>query len=73
MIGTVARGLVFALAGVLVIDAAVTYQPAKAGGLDTALKTLRDQPFGVFALIVAAIGLIIFGVYGLCEARWRKV
>jgi hypothetical protein len=36
MIGTVARGLVFALAGALVIDAAVTYQPAKAGGLDTA-------------------------------------
>ena len=73
MIGTVARGLVFALAGALVIDAAVTYQAAKAGGLDTALKTLRDQPFGVFALIVAAVGLIIFGVYGLCEARWRKV
>jgi type IV secretory pathway VirB2 component (pilin) len=73
VIGTVARGLVFALAGALVIDAAVTYQAAKAGGLDTALKTLRDQPFGVFALIVAAVGLIIFGMYGLCEARWRKV
>jgi Domain of Unknown Function (DUF1206) len=73
MIGTVARGLVFALTGALVIDAAVTYQAAKAGGLDTALKTLRDQPFGVFALIVAAAGLIVFGVYGLCEARWRKV
>ncbi len=73
VIGTVARGLVFALAGALVIDAAVRYQPSKAGGLDTALKTLRDQPFGVFALIVAALGLIIFGVYGLCEARWRKV
>jgi type IV secretory pathway VirB2 component (pilin) len=73
VIGTVARGLVFALAGALVIDAAVTYQAAKAGGLDTALKTLRDQPFGMLALIVAAVGLIIFGVYGLCEARWRKV
>jgi hypothetical protein len=73
MIGTVARGLVFALTGALVIEAAVRYQPAKAGGLDTALKTLRDQPYGEFALIAAALGLIIFGVYGLCEARWRKV
>lgn len=73
VIGTVARGLVFALAGVLVIDAAVTYQPAKAGGLDTALNTLRDQSFGEVALIAAAVGLIIFGAYGLCEARWRKV
>ncbi len=73
VIGTVARGLVFALAGVLVIDAAVTFKPAKAGGIDKALLTLRDQPFGKFLLILAALGLIIFGVYGLCEARWRKV
>ena len=33
-VGTAARGAVFALAGVLVIEAAVTYQPAKAGGID---------------------------------------
>ena len=73
VIGTVARGVVFALAGVLVIDAAVTFKPAKAGGIDKALLTLRDQPFGTFLLILAALGLVIFGVYGLCEARWRKV
>lgn len=73
MIGTIARGLVFALTGALVVEAAVRYQPSKAGGLDTALRTLRDQPFGMFALIVAGLGLITFGIYGLCEARWRKV
>ncbi len=72
-VGTAARGAVFALAGVLVIEAAVTYKPAKAGGIDKALLTLRNQPFGEFLLILAALGLIIFGVYGLCEARWRKV
>ena len=73
MIGTAARGAVFALAGVLVIEAAVTYKPAKAGGIDKALLTLRNQPFGEGLLILAALGLIIFGVYGLCEARWRRV
>ena len=73
MIGTAARGAVFALVGVLVIDAAVTYQPAKAGGIDKALLTLRNEPFGEFLLILAALGLIIFGAYGLCEARWRRV
>src|SRR6516162_7050722 len=72
-IGTAARGGVFALAGVLVIDAAITYKPAKAGGIDKALLTLRNQPFGEVLLILAALGLIIFGIYGLCEARWRKV
>jgi hypothetical protein len=73
VIGTAARGAVFALAGVLVIEAAVTYRPAKAGGIDKALLTLRNQPFGEFLLILAALGLVIFGIYGLCEARWRNV
>jgi UDP-N-acetylmuramyl pentapeptide phosphotransferase/UDP-N-acetylglucosamine-1-phosphate transferase len=73
VVGTAARGAVFALAGVLVIEAAVTYQPAKAGGIDKALLTLRNQPFGQVLLVLAALGLIIFGIYGLCEARWRRV
>jgi hypothetical protein len=73
VIGTTARGVVFALAGILIVDAAVTHQPAKSGGIDRALLTLRDQPFGQVLLLLAALGLLIFGVYGLCEARWRKV
>lgn len=72
-IGTVARGVVFGLAGVLVVDAAITHKAAKSGGIDKALLTLRDQPFGEFLLLLAALGLVIFGVYGLCEARWRRV
>jgi type IV secretory pathway VirB2 component (pilin) len=73
MIGTIARGLVLALVGVLVVDAAITHQASKSGGIDKALLTLRDQPFGPFLMLVAALGLVVFGVYGLCEARWRKV
>ena len=71
--GTIARGVVFALAGVLVVDAAVTYRAAESGGIDKALLTLRDQPFGEFLCLAAALGLLVFGIYGLCEARWRKV
>jgi hypothetical protein len=73
MTGTIARGLVFALVGVLVVDAAITHQASKSGGIDKALLTLRNQPFGEFLMLVAALGLVVFGVYGLCEARWRKV
>ena len=37
------------------------------------LATLNVFDFVVlFLLILAALGLIIFGIYGLCEARWRK-
>jgi hypothetical protein len=71
--GTTARGVVFALAGVLVVDAAVTHQAAESGGIDKALLTLRGQPFGEFLMLLAALGLLTFGLYGLCEARWRKV
>jgi hypothetical protein len=73
MTGTMARGLVFALAGVLVTIAAVTHKAAESGGIDKALLTLRDQPFGMFLMLAAALGLIVFGAYGLCEARWREV
>jgi hypothetical protein len=71
--GTIARGLVFALVGVLVIASAVTHKASESGGIDKALLTLRNQPFGEFLMILAALGLVVFGVYGLCEARWRKV
>lgn len=53
MIGTIARGAVFALAGVLVIDAAVSHNAAESGGIDKALLTLRDQPFGEFLMLLA--------------------
>jgi type IV secretory pathway VirB2 component (pilin) len=73
MTGTIARGLVFALVGVLVAAAAVTHRASESGGIDKALLTLREQPFGEFLMMLAALGLLVFGVYGLCEARWRKV
>jgi Domain of Unknown Function (DUF1206) len=73
VIGTIARGLVFALAGALVIDAAITHKASESGGMDKALLTLRDQPLGEFLMLLAALGLAVFGIYGLCEARWRRV
>jgi uncharacterized integral membrane protein len=72
-VGTIARGVVLTLVGIGVVDAAVSYNAAKSGGIDKALLTLRNQTAGPFLLTLVALGLIIFGVYGLCEARWRKV
>jgi uncharacterized protein DUF1206 len=73
VMGTVARGAVVALVGIGVIEAAVSHNAARSGGIDRALLTLRDEPAGPVLLLLVALGLVIFGLYGLCEARWRRV
>ena len=73
MSGGAARGLVITTSGVLVVSAAVTFDPQKARGLDQALRSLRDAPAGPALLCIVAIGLVLFGLYTYCEARWRRV
>jgi hypothetical protein len=72
-VGTVARGVVFAVAGALAVVAAWTATAAKAGGIDQAFKTLLGQPYGTVLVAGLGIGLMVFGVYGLAEAAWRRV
>jgi hypothetical protein len=71
-VGTIARGVVFALAGGFVIQAAWHADPQKSRGLDGALRTLAASSNGRWALMAIAIGLLAFGVYGFAEARWRR-
>ena len=59
--------------GILVVIAAVTHDPQQAGGLDEALKTLTELPFGVVLLGVVAVGLIAYGVFCFARARWPKL
>jgi hypothetical protein len=70
--GTVARGVVFALTGALVVDAAVAFKPRKSTGLDGALHALAHHAYGPWLLGAFALGFIAFGLYGLAEARWSK-
>lgn len=72
-VGGVARGVVFATVGVFLVVAAVTTQPQQAKGLDSALRSLAATPGGPWLLALVAIGLIIFGAFSCCEARWARV
>jgi hypothetical protein len=72
VVGTVARGVVFAVAGVFVVIAAVRFDPQQARGLDGALKSIGQATGGQLLLGAVALGLMVFGVYGLAEARWRR-
>jgi hypothetical protein len=72
-VGYIARGIVFALVGILVVAAAVTFDPHKARGFDPALRTLAAQPYGPWLLGAVALGLICFGAYSFVEARYRRL
>lgn len=70
--GQTARGVVFAVIGGFLIDAAVSYDPHAARGLDGALRSVAGAPGGKAALVAVAAGLACFGLYSLAEARYRE-
>jgi len=71
--GYVTRGAVFCIVGAFLIDAAVSFDPQKAQGLDGSLRKTAATPLGPWLLLAVALGLVIFGLYSWCEARWRMV
>jgi Domain of Unknown Function (DUF1206) len=73
VVGHVARGAVFALIGYGVIKAAVDYDPNKAVGLDGALRKLVHASYGPLLLGIVAAGFIMFALYSIADARYRKV
>lgn len=72
-IGYVVKGLAYAIVGVLLVVAAVTFDPAKSTGLDGALRTLAAKPFGVALLGIVALGFAVYGVFCFLQSRYRKV
>lgn len=72
IVGGVACGVVATGASLSVLLAAVRYDPSQAKGLDETLRSFAATPAGPVLLIAAAVGLVLFGLYSFCEARWRK-
>ena len=71
--GYIAKGVVLAGAGILVIIATFTADPAKASGLDGAVKTLGAAPFGKMLLILAALGFAAYGLYSFARSRYCRL
>lgn len=73
LLGELGRGVVVCLVGAFLVEAAATFDPEKAKGLDAALKQVAGQPFGPVLLGLTALGLVAFGVWSLVEARYRRL
>ena len=69
--GHVAKGLSYLVVGGLFLYAAATHEAKKSGGLDQALRTVLEQPFG--PVLLTAIGLgFAAGVRSLYRAAVRS-
>ena len=72
LVGFPGKGIALGLVGGLLVYAAVTFDPEKASGLDGALRTVLDAPFGQFLLTLVALGIAAFGVFCLIRARYPE-
>jgi hypothetical protein len=71
--GYTAKGLAYGIAGVLLLTAAIQYDPDKARGLDATLHTLAAQSYGPWLLALTAAGIAAYGLFAIVESRYRKV
>ncbi len=67
--GYVAKGVAVIAVGFLFIVAAIKVKPNDASGLDGALKSLNDLPFGDALLFFVGAGFIAYGLYSFARAR----
>ena len=67
-IGFAARGIVFLLAAWFLVDAALSGEAEEAAGIEQILAWLQSP----MNLVIAA-GLLLFGLYSLVEARYRRL
>ena len=70
--GHLSRMVVFGLAGLFLVRAALTFDPQQAVGLDGALREIAAAPYGTVLLLVVALGLACYGAYCFVLARWGR-
>jgi Domain of Unknown Function (DUF1206) len=71
-VGFPAKGIALALVGGLLGYAAITFDPSKARGLDGAMRTILDAPFGEVLLTLVAVGIVAFGAFLFARARYPE-
>jgi len=72
-VGYIAKGVALVVVGFFFLVAAWQANPDKATGLDGALKSLKDAPFGPFLLTLVAAGIAAYAVYSFARSRYARV
>jgi hypothetical protein len=71
-VGFPGKGVALAGVGALLLYAAITFDPSKAKGLDGALHTVLELPFGPVLLTIIALGIAAFGAFLFVRARYPE-
>lgn len=72
-VGYVAKGVALGAVGVLLAYAAMTFDPQKSRGLDGALRTVLDEPYGRAVLTAMSVGFMAFGAFAMLQSRFRRM
>lgn len=67
-VGWVARGVMMGIVGWFFVQAAISYSPDEAQGLDGALRDATGSTIGTWLVGAVAFGLIVYGVYCVISA-----
>lgn len=72
-VGYAAKGVALAVLGGLFMVATLQHDPEESTGLDGALKSLQEQPFGACLLGAVAVGLICYGAFMVVRAKYQRM
>lgn len=71
--GLAAHGVVIAIIGILIVQAALTASSAPAGGIGSAFDWLHDKAYGRLLVTAICIGLLGFALFCMVNAIYRIV
>ncbi|WP_420453710.1 DUF1206 domain-containing protein [Ilumatobacter sp.] len=73
MVGWIGRSTVISLIGFFVLRAAMTFDPREARGFDRALRATAGSTVGSILVLLAALGLLAYGVFCIVSHRARTI
>lgn len=71
--GHVGRGVVWLLVGAFFVGSAVSHDPSRSRGMSESLQAVATQPWGPAVTLVVAAGMVLYGIFSVAEARYRRV
>lgn len=69
----VAKGIALVLVGVLFGQAGLQDEASHARGMDGAIRTILEQPFGAAMLVAVGLGFVMYAFYSVARARYARV